>query len=423
MGAATNLFALTSLLPVKISMGKVKLPTDGLLILNAFRSGTVETQAPMALQVVESFRGLWLSIGDHTTLMVSLLGAAEACVHLGDLERADTYLAEADSLAESSSPSAQAIPEITRASIESSRERFDEATDAAESRFRSEGRQVGLWLVSMSRTLVLLNKGELSEAAAALSELATAPILNSHPPLRVALVAQQVFLAIRQENRDEVKRLTEAYEPWRKRIPSTSRDLLVDKALAHFWTGLGDRVEAESAYRRTLASIGTLAEAWIKPEDRIRFLDHQSAVLDEARSCLEENGKGEEAERLISPSQSTPMEVQSRDDQAFASRERRRLRIGHRMTLLNLVVMLVAIAMERWSDGGPKQSSFFFGIGLYFAVRNFVAVMLMLAGFLQRRFQPHARSNWSTLILGAACLAWVSAIALWVMGTPAPRPM
>ena len=162
--AVNGVFAVACLIPYQAKIGTALLRSDGLQILQAILKRTGSIRAPVFIQFVKMFRGLWESIGDRLILHANLLGSAAFWVELGDLERAETVFAEAGAAPMGGPPSHRARRSVVRTGIAGGAGRFDEAAtalDSAEAFVRMEADEIGLLHVGLARARLLIVRGDI----------------------------------------------------------------------------------------------------------------------------------------------------------------------------------------------------------------------------------------------------------------------
>jgi hypothetical protein len=193
-----------------------------------------------------------------------------------------------------------------------------------------------------------------------------------------------------------------------RKQPSATRDLLVYQQLARLYAQKEDWVRAEPAYRRAVTAINAVVNAWPDAQEQHRFLNRQSAFLDEARRCFQILNKSAEADRLV-PAALTVEQIQQRLDDAPRLRHRRLLRAGLWILLINivsitcLIVLTASLPIEKW------------GLNLFVALALFVmytvsALLYLLFHATIGRLIPGLRYGGGAVILVLACLPWLSLV-------------
>ncbi|MDB5352107.1 MAG: hypothetical protein JWN86_3354 [Planctomycetota bacterium] len=414
--AAINaILAVSSLIPYHYSAGQAPLRTDGALILQALRSGTLSTSAPRTIQTASSLRGLWASIGDTLILRVYLLSAASAWVELGDLGRAEALFRDAESTGGKIPPHIEALAALVRAEIAIGRRLSVEAESAlviAEAIYRRSGQPAGLYLVDLLRVSMQSLEGDAARAAETLEALASDPVAKSHPELGMATLTVRLAVACSGSNEGAVEQHLARYEADRPRWPSATRDLRLYRVLARFHSGRGDRASAEAAYRNALVAVKGVADGWADAEGRRAFLEAQSALIEDARLCLQDGPEPEEAERVIGALATTrPIDPWPAKDQRFR-------RWGLRGMLAN-VVACAAAAMLATIVEGEKGGPIIF-LAVLLALFTILGALYLGLDLTIGRLVPALRRFSGAILVILACYPWLGALAIYILSTTVP---
>jgi hypothetical protein len=410
MAALVNCFmALRSLIPFHFKIGNALMRTDGALIVQAIRWGTLMVPGPMYIQSLAAFRGLWLAIGDTQMLRVYLLAAAGAWSQLDEPDRAMALCVEAEALPDPPVPSLRALTSVVRAGIELEAGRLDDGAislGAAEADYRATGHAIGLFLLSLYRAVARCLSGDAAGAAADLEIFQAEPLAKRHPELFVAVLVTRVRAAIAMSDVGGVERLLSEYEGVARFRRSASLELQVYQSVARFFIARGDPATAEPAYRRAVAAVRELAGMWADPKERSAFLEARSALLSEARQCAETVGKTEEIEQTIA----TILEAPPSAAEVAMKRGRRLRRIGYRVMLANVVTIF---AMLLGTCITPQKAA------LHFAVFAFTLILFTVVGAFYRlfelvigRFIPRVRAPGGAVLLILACFPWYCGIII-----------
>jgi hypothetical protein len=395
------------LMPIRADFGRVRLRTDGLLILQVLRWRVVPVSVPERLHGLLGFQDLWRSIGDQASLYFHLLDNAMAWVELGHAERARQLYQQADALSWQRSAFASALLTLVRAMVERA-SRNPEAAQVslheAEKAFTALGDEGGLFLAAWERA-AQRSAYDADGALALLDRLAVHPLAAARSDLAATVLAAR--LAIQLEKRIVDSTLWAGYEgrttafddrPWKV-------ELYTARARCH--ESQGDDDEAEPAYRTALAAARSLYEEMRNPEDRLQFLACQNRLVVDARMCFHRRGRSleEVADLDIPPS---PREL----------KERRRVKILERRNRhRHLAAMLIAVfglplrtllwVWQHADDTGPSAS--FLAVPVYFGFTILVlcfSLFCLIAG----SYLPSWRFRGGKLALGLLALGWAASL-------------
>ena len=328
--AVNALLAITCVLPYRVKVGKVVLRTDGRLILEVIRDRVISTPSITVIQTLDALRGLWKSIGDRNSLQSHLLASAIAHVGLEDLERAGLLLTEAESLGKSNEPLLQVLGLLVRSAIDAqvgALEQAARALDDAERILASLADQGGLLAVSIQRAAMSVQQHDATGAADELKLLVAHPLARQNPLIFGSLLAAHLEAHVALSDTLGADEILAEYERSRRRHTSLATDLAVYKAMASFHSRQEDWLRAEPAYRKSIAAITAVMNAWPDAADRNRFLERQSAFLAEAGHCFQVLDKVAKFDRIV-PRARSAKEIQQVAAAAHRLRDRRLLRTG-----------------------------------------------------------------------------------------------
>lgn len=407
VAGVNGLLAVVSLMPFQVRIGKASMRTDGALILQVLRSGSIAAPSAMLIQTVEALRRFWLSIGDTLILRVYLLSAACAWSDLGDAERAELLYAEAETLQGPVPPALLASSAITGAAISLQTGRLDDLSrflDTAESAWRSIGDEAGLFLIELYRAQEKIQRGDVNGASVELDALTSNPLAVHHPELGVSTLAVRLSAAIVEADEATVDRLRVQYDSVRRTSPSVSRDLRVYRAVARFRSARGDHAGAEPLYRQALASASEIAASFGDTAQLGGFQQTRTDLLADARQCFTALGKDDDAERLTLAVVDTIAAARLRDA--------RFRRDGLWIMVLNLVCAALSSMVAVHS-----HSVACFTLAALLVVFTFLGGLLLAIDPILSRLFPGARRSVGARTLLLACLPWVAAVVVWILAS------
>ena len=407
-----GILAVSNFAPFQFQIGKARMCSDGLLIVNAFRRRFSTVPAPVQIESVRMLRGLWESIGDHRTLKANLLAMAASWAELGDLERTATALVDAQSLPRIDAPMILASESLVRVAIESGAGKLDEASialDEAQACFRRSADPLGLLHVALGQAQLAVLRGDISGAIALLDATTQDKRVQRHAAIRIGLLAARLSASLASSDVESVDANLAQYERSRHGQPSRTRDLRVYRAVARFHAQRGDWRKSEPSFRAAVAAIDDLAISWVDPSEQDRFLQAQSGFLAEASDCLHALNKGEEAKRLIEPLQ-LPANLARRLSLVPAERHRKLFRTAIRVMMFNFLCAAAAIGFI--AAVGPRRGEplplFAFELVLF----TIVAALYLLFHLTIGRMVPALRHSGGAVLLILACLPWLSLIVV-----------
>ncbi len=409
MAAMVNGFmGLISLIPFNFKAGNAPMRTDGAVIVQALRWGTIRVPGPMYVQSLAAFRRLWLAIGDTQMLRVYLLAAAGAWSQLDEQDRAMALCAEADALPDPLSLAYGALLQSYAPALSSRQDASTTVPPRSLPPRPTIGLQATRSVCSSYHCTARLAclSGDAAGAAADLEVLQAEPLPNRHPELFVAVLVTRVRAAIAMSDLGAVERLLSEYEAIAPCRRSASLELQVYQSVARFLIARGDRVRAEPAYRRALAAVGELAGMWADPKERSAFLETRSALLAEAHQCAETLGKTEEIDRTIA----TILEAPPSSAEVAMERGRRLRRIGYRVMLANVVTIFAMLLGTCITP--PPAARHFAAFGGFLIIFTAVGALYWLFELVIGRFIPRVRAPGGAVLLFLACCPWYCGIII-----------
>jgi tetratricopeptide (TPR) repeat protein len=350
-----GLNAVTNLIPFKVWLGHGYLQTDGAQILQTLCGRISAPTAPERVQKLEGLRGLWTDIGDHLMLRLHLLEAAVAWKELDDLEQAEALYHEAEALRTEDSPWLRAVTALVQFEIALGTRRYEEAAaalDTAEAIYVGLKYELGPFVAAWGRAELLLRQGDAATACQQLDAL----VAEAPPAARrltgTAILAARLRARAALGDAEAVQALRVEHEKQWQRQTVLTRDLAVRQALARFHVRREEWTQAEEAYRQAVGGAEQLLARFVRKEDQERFARCQASLLSELAECLRRQNRAEEAEQV--PKQFLSVEaMQRRPEEVQRLSNRRNLRWGVALTLLNLAVAFVlvnlVIVLDLWA--------------------------------------------------------------------------
>jgi hypothetical protein len=400
-----------NLIPHQIRVGKATIRSDANQILRTLRKRTNSLQPPVIIMSVKALRGLWESIGDYLILRANLLSAASAWLTLGDIERAEMVCSELGCLPQVDVPSYLAREALVRSAIIQRAGRVDDAVaalDAPEAYFRSVGDALGLACVALQRALAKVQRGDAASAVVELEQLMSDPVARSSRALRDDLWIARFAAHAALSDTAALEEMVARGGTLGHGRHSPPRELLLYQSLARLYAQKADWARAEPAFRRAITAIDAVAKTWPDAEEQHRFLQRQSAFLDEARHCFQALNKSEEADRLIRPVASLE-EIQQRLDDAPRLRHRRLLRAGLWMLLVDVVCIPCLLVLGAFLPAKQLGLHVFVTLSL-FVLYTFCTLLYLVFHAAIARFIPRLRNSGGAVILLLALLPWFSLV-------------
>ena len=297
-GGVNLLIGLANLIPYRFRLGTHILQSDGSLILTVLRSGSTSSGSTQILSTLQAFRELWQATGDLHILHVQLLAAAEQWVSLGDAGRGGELLAEARALPFEPLPAWRAYGLLTEAKVALGRDDPEGAAlvlTKAEEQFRQLSHEAGLLLTRLVGEALLRRRGEIGEALRTLEVLAAHPLVRSRASMRSLLLAQRIGCLCSLPDGDP-ETLLDEYAALPSSYRSPVADIQVFQSAAR--RRRRDQGEGtEQAYVQALAAVDAI-DAGMIGADQERFRLAQTPLVAEARECLRERGRAEDAAKL-----------------------------------------------------------------------------------------------------------------------------
>jgi hypothetical protein len=397
---------LSILIPIRAEFGRVRLRTDGLLILQVLRWRSVPATVPQRLHA-RGLQDLWRSIGDQASLYYQLLDSAIAWVELGHAERARQLYQQADARSWQRSAFASALLTLVHAMVErvaKNPEAAQVSLDEAEKAFTALGDEGGLFLAAWERAaqrsvddpdgaLTLLDRLAAHRLAAARSDLA-ATVLAA----RLAIQLEQRIVDPKLWAQYEARTTAFDFRPW-------TVELFTARARCH--ESQGDDAGAEPAYRTALAAARSLYEEMRYPEDRLHFLACQNRLVVDARMCFHRRGRTlEEVADLDIPR--SPRELKERQRMNILERRNRHRRIA----AILLAVFGIPLRFLLWiwhhaADWEPSASVLAIPVYLGFTILVLgFSLFCLIAG----SYVPSWRFRGGKLALGLLAIAWAASL-------------
>ena len=404
--AANALLAISSLIPVRFRIGGAILRSDGMLLLEILRDGSLTPPPADVVQNARGCRRLWRAIGDRLMDRLNTLCAALAWIGLGSSARAESLLAEAVAI-DAPHPYLDWLEEVVRTDLALARGEWSEATAApprAEG-FCEGGRAEERYLLALLQAGLLLGEGRQGEALAAFERLSVDPVGRARPELGLSALTTHLRAACVIGDQAIVSALLARYEAERQRFPSDVRDLAAYRASARYASLRG--VDARDDYRCVLKAVASLAAPWRDPDDRAAFLDAQRGLIEEARLAL----GAEAAAPLIEA-----LETHQADRELLVEGESWR-RWALRLMLINVVsfgpLVLTALAIR------PRGAPIIF-LAAFLAIFTIMGSIHLILDFAVRKLFPSLKRLSSAILLLLAVSPWLGGLIFGVISTFMP---
>lgn len=282
--AAVNaLLVAASLIPIDLKVGQGTIRSDGKLLLDAYRTGSMAPAPPEVIQAAAGLRPLWESIGDRRINRAFALAAASWWIDLGSPDRAEPLVAGSTTFG-GTHPHLDWLEAFVRANLaiaqgEAAGARA--ALDRAES-LADPASPEGRFLLDLLRANLLLAEGGPGLAGDAFAKLALDPAGRDRPALELSPLSGHLRAACLAGDRDTVAGLRERYLG-RRRPPSDLHNLHVFGPLARF-------TQEPEDCRLAINAVAALAARWRDPADRAGFLEAQRGLIEAARGVLGDDG-------------------------------------------------------------------------------------------------------------------------------------
>jgi hypothetical protein len=343
-GVVNGVWAFVNFIPMRVRIGTFTMRSDGRLMLDFLRRGSIETPIRDLVHTIEGLRGLWTRVGDTLILRCTLLGQAIKWVELGACEPARHSWEESESLPSEPWSWLQAYRLLVQAEVASasgSQQVAQQAITRAEELFAAEDHIEGLFLIAMARVNIHLREGDIQAARTRLAELAKHPLAIRRPALGAWVGIHLLRLAANLPAPDLAAMEGEASQILR-RHPSLGLERRFYHTLAHAAAAGGDVTRAQRAYQAALTAAEQLYAGWTHEPSRLAFIASQAALIADARTYFETQGLSGEAEKLkeMFP---TPKEAQRRQREAAERRTRRQHRLLRWAALASMVPALLAL--------------------------------------------------------------------------------
>ena len=323
-------------------------------------------------------------------------------------------------MGKSNEPLLQVLGLLVRSAIDAQVGAFEQAAralDDAKEILASRGDQGGLLAVSIQRAAMSVQQHDATGAADELKSLVVHPLARQNPLIFGSLLAARLEAHVALSDTLGADEILADYEKSRRRHTSLATDLAVYKAMASLHSRQEDWLRAEPAYRKAIAAITAVMNAWPDAADRNRFLERQSAFLAEAGHCFQVLDKFAEFDRIV-PRARSAEEIQQGAAAAHRLRDRRLLRAGLWLFLINIICIACEIAVVCSVRAGTmpfisRELDFILiVVPIYFVVLTLLAFLCLPVYVALRLFIPSSRHNWGTLILVLACLPWLSLLVI-----------
>jgi hypothetical protein len=414
------LLAVGNLYPFATRVGRAEFRSDGSLILQTLRYGSIRTSAPRAL-ALRQLRSLWEATGDLRGLQNFLLGAGLSWADLGDNEQAGQLLEQAAALPVAPPPSYAALLTAGRGLAAHQFEAGVAALDEAEGAFRRLNHPAGLLLTAWYRAAKWLEQGEAARAVQTLDALTSDPLIVWRPLLRVSLLAARVQARAALGDGDRVEKLLNEYQAQPAGRRSGEDDLQVYRSLGCFFLGRGDEARAVAAFRKALSALRQLDLALGEGPDRERFRACQAPLVAEAQACLRQAGQAEEADKLAAFFQSEE-DLRRQRLEARRVRDRSKLRWGLRLTLFNLFCAGLLLGFGVWTmlaQIAPKPGGLWDAVVIGWALllwllTAYLSVTLVYGALVGAvgLWRPSVRRGAGRTVLSLALLPWATAVGM-----------
>ncbi|QEH34983.1 hypothetical protein OJF2_35280 [Aquisphaera giovannonii] len=408
---AVNAFAaVVSLIPLRFQLGQMSLRTDGMLMFEAIRDGTVSFPVPHLIESSLDLRPHLEAIGDSEGVRLTLLNATVGYLELGDPARAGAIYREVESRPPAEVPAIRAWQSLVGGMLATrlgDRERASLLVDAAGGEYRALAHAAGSFLVSLHRAELKAADGDLAGHLADLDALASGEAASRHPSLRTRLLAARLESEAIYSDVAEPAALVEGYERLGKVHVTPALDLRFYRAVARACLKRGDEAGAERAHRRALAAVKSLADLWVGPQERAHFLDVQAPLLAEIRENFEARGKVDETAALLAPLEA-PHPAASVRAESASEREARLRRRGMRVLGLNVIVIFLAIVGLLVTTPSPEGRGLAPIVVPVLMIAMFTGLALVYAAFhfTIGRFIPALRRSGGAVILILALAGW-----------------
>ena len=372
-----------SLLPIRVNVGRGMLQSDGGILLEAIRSGSMTQPPPDVIQAAAGCRPLWQSIGDRRMNRLYTLYAASSWLDLGSVEKAESLFAEAIAI-DGQHPHIDWFEAFIRANLALARGEVAEARVALEQveRLTDPASSEGRYLLALLRANLLQIDGEPGQAYAAFQRLALDPVGERCPDFSASALTSQLRAACIAGNQEAVVSLRERFDN-RQPLPSGLHNLHFYGVSARFASARGD--DARHDYHRALKAIAALAAPWRDPGDKAAFIEAQRELIEESRRTLDAEKLAPLLEVIESRQTDAPLMARNEVFRWWSLR----------LMLINVVsfvpLVLLSNAMGQ-PQGGPAMFlavmlAFFTLLGAFYLAFDFTAGKLLpslmrLTGFI-----------------------------------------
>jgi tetratricopeptide (TPR) repeat protein len=406
-GAINGVIALANLVPLRVRVGAFVMRTDGMLMLDALRRGTLETAPRDKVHMIGGLRRLWTAVGDTLILRMFLANLTLDWLLLDSPEAARRAWEEAEALPPEPLPWVQGYSAIVQGRLAAASGTWDVAEEAfarADRLFAEERHAEGAFLSALGQAELQALRGDGAGAVARLAELADDPLAVCRPGLRAALRMERLALQAALPGAD-LPALEDEARAISRGQPSAVHERRFYLALARAAVARGDSDRALGAFRAALAATGQVYDGWTDEPSREPFVAAQAPLLADARAFFEQQGLSEEVEKLkeLFP---LPKEVLRRRKEEAEQRTRRLHRLVCWLAPASIVPALVVGLLTM---PPPFPGSRFFVAAVEVGVLASLALLLSLAMQLVGCFVAEMRR----------CLGWLPWMFLtggWIGG-------
>ncbi|MDR3623081.1 MAG: hypothetical protein P4L85_27255 [Paludisphaera borealis] len=407
MFAAVNtLIATASLIPVRFRVGGAMLRSDGRLLLEILRTGSLTPPPADVIQNARGCRRLWQAVGDALMDRLCTFSAALSWIDLGSMSQAESLFSEAVGI-DAAHPYIDWLEAVTRTNLALARGELSEASAAltrAEVLCETAG-VGGRYLLSLLRASLLLNEGKQGEALAAFERLSVDPVGRICPELGLSALTGHIRAACVAGDQAVLSTVHARYEAGRLEFPSDVRDLHAYRALARFSSSRG--ADARDDYRRALKAVASLAAPWRDADDKTAFISAQRDLIEEARQTL-----GSES---VAPLIETIETIQP--DHALLARVESWRRWSLRLMLINVVlfVPLVLLALAIRPHGAAALL-----MAVLLALFTLLGAICLLFDFTVGKLLPSLKRLTDVILLTLAVMPWLGGLFFCVISLILP---
>lgn len=384
--AAINVvMGVSNLVPLEFKVGGGSLRSDGKILLDAIRSGSMAPTPASIIQTATACRPLWRAIGDRRIDRAYTLLAASSWTDLGAIDRADVLLGEAEAIGEPH-PYLDWLQALFQANLALSSGEVAEAKVALErlERLTDPGSPESRVMLDLLRAHLWRLEGELAPALQAFERLEADPLIGRNPSLGASLLAGHLSTACVAGDAGAIAELRLRH---RRRRPPPS-----DVNNLHFYGTLARHTAAPEDYRLALNAVAAIAASWLDPADQAAFLRAQQGLLDDARRVL-----GDDSVAFAGAAPAPPESYLLRRDKTL-------LRWARWLMLLNVVAFAASVGLALTMDKQRSLPAFFLAamIGLF----TIMSVVYLAVDFAIGRLRPALKRSTGFILLALTALPW-----------------